>query len=336
MTAAPDGVTPAAVAAEFGLGDPLGPLTVASGGKQGVVHDLRTTRGRFAVKRLLVPLTEAAAETDLRLLETALGRGIHVPAPVRSRHGTVLAGVDGALLRVFTWVDLHRPRTDLDPAALGTLLGTLHRDPLPAVAEQPPPGGSPSSDGPRVDPWYTDPVPEPVWHRLTEQLAAAGAPFAAEFAATAPLLAGWQPAFEPPGRLQLCHRDLWADNLRGTPDGRLCVIDWDTAGPADPAGEVAMLLTEFCYRDAERAAVLATAYRAAGGTALPQRPGDFTMVLAQFGHFAQTAAEDWLTADGPQKDAEQADAEAWFRELLDRPLVPAEVDHLLAAVRLSR
>ena len=35
---------------------------------------------------------------------------------------------------------------------------------------------------------------------------------------------------------QWCHLDLWADNLRGTPDGGVCVIDFDNAGPAEPTG----------------------------------------------------------------------------------------------------
>ncbi len=328
MTGLPaDDATAAAVAAAFGLGEPLSPLAVASYGKQGVVHELRTAGGRFAVKQLLEPLTEAAAEQDVRLLEVALDRGVHAPRPVRAPAGTLLARVADATLRVFAWVDLDPPRPDLAPHALGTLLGRLHRDPLPAPVEQPAVPG-----GPPVDAWYTDPVPAPVLHRLAAALAEAGAPFADEYARTVPALLAWQPEFGRPRRLQLCHRDLWADNLRGTPGGPLCVIDWDNCGPADPAGEVAMLLAEFCYQDPDRAAALAEAYLAAGGVALPRTRSDFTMVLAQFGHFAQASAEGWLAASGPDAEVERADHEAWFRELLDRPLGPAEVDLLLAAV----
>lgn len=328
MTALPaDAATAAAVTGAFGLGEPLGPLTVASRGKQGVVHELRTSSGRYAVKQLLVPLDETAARQDVRLLEAALARGIHAPAPVRTPDGDLLAEVGDALLRVSGWVDLDPPRLDLDPATLGDLLGRLHRDPLPPPMEQPAAPG-----GPPVDPWYTDPVPEPVLARLAAELARAGAPFAAEYAATVPALVERHPDFGSPDRLQLCHRDLWADNLRGTPDGPLCVIDWDNCGPADPAGEVAMLLVEFCFQDADRAAALAAAYTAAGGTALPRHRQDFTLVLAQFGHFAQAAAEGWLAAAGPAAEAERAEHEAWFRELLDRPLGGAEIDLLLAAV----
>jgi thiamine kinase-like enzyme len=38
--------------------------------------------------------------------------------------------------------------------------------------------------------------------------------------------------------LQVCHCDLWADNVVGTPTGGVCVIDRENCGPADPSQEL--------------------------------------------------------------------------------------------------
>jgi Ser/Thr protein kinase RdoA (MazF antagonist) len=281
----------------------------------GIVWLLETGRGRFAVKQLLRPVDEQAVAVEVALQAEMVRRGVPAPSPLRTTDDSVLADVDGVLVRVFSWVDLEEPRTDLDPAALGTLLATLHRDPLPAT-------------GP-VDPWYVDPVPPPTWDDLGAALAAAGAPFAGEFAAFARHQSGVQRFFVTPRALQLCHRDLWADNLRTTASGDLCVIDWDLCGPADPAQELAVLLTEFCYGSPSRARDLYEAYLHGGGTGRITGRGDFTMAQAQFGHFASEAARRWLAA-GDQDTRDRA--EAWFRLGLDKPLDVEHVDELLAAL----
>jgi Ser/Thr protein kinase RdoA (MazF antagonist) len=242
-------------------------------------------------------------------------RGVPAPAPVRTRDGRVLADASGLVVRVFTWVDLDEPRTDLDPGAVGGLVATLHRDPHPAA-------------GP-VDPWYVEPVPPSAWDELGAALAAARAPFAAEFGVFARHQLRMQEFFAPPGGLQLCHRDLWADNLRTTTEGGLCVIDWDNCGPADPAQELAVLLVEFCYGAPERARTLYGAYLDGAGTGRITGRGDFTMAQAQFGHFATEAARRWLaTTDEEARDR----AEAWFRLGLENPLDLAHLDELVAAV----
>ena len=71
------------------------------------------------------------------------------------------------------------------------------------------------------------------------------APFAAEMAALRVELIALESLLEAPRELQVCHCDLWADNLLGTPAGALCVIDWENAGTADPSQELAMVLYEF-------------------------------------------------------------------------------------------
>jgi Ser/Thr protein kinase RdoA (MazF antagonist) len=307
-------------AGAFGLGRVCGPASLAARGHQGVLWRLQTDHGVFAVKELIDPLTEQAAEVDAGFTAAMIGRGVHAPEPIRTADGAVLAEVGDARVRVSRWVDLHEPRTDLDPVVLGMLLGTLHRDPLPTPTPEP------------VDAWYVDPVPEPEWARVAQALVEAGAPFAIEFTASVPQFVELQDLFRPPAGTQLCHRDLWADNLRGTPSGRLCAIDWDNCGAAEPVGEVGMLLFEFCAPDPLRVQAFCRAYRATGGTTLPTEREDFTMVLAQFGHFAVSAGQDWLASTD---DAERASAQAWFREGYDRPLGLPQIDALLSAVRSS-
>ena len=306
----------AAAARAYDLGTLHAPPVSAARGQQGVVWRVETDRGRFAVKELIQPVTEPQVALDVALQSAMVDRGVHTPRPLPTPAGSVLAAVSGRLFRAYTWVDVEDERLDLDPAALGTLLATLHRDPIPA--------------DPPIDPWYTDPVPHGDWADVTGRLAAAGAPFAAEFAASVPHFRAMQDLFRPAGPTQLCHRDLWAGNIRLSPDG-LCVIDWDNCGPAEAAQELTMPLFDFCHRSPGRAGAFYRAYLDAGGPARLTGRGDFTMVLAQFGHFAITAGKRWLEA---ADDAGRARAEAWFREGWERPLDMAGIDDLLEAVRL--
>jgi Ser/Thr protein kinase RdoA (MazF antagonist) len=160
---------------------------------------------------------------------------------------------------------------------------------------------------------------------------AAGAPFAQQFAAAVPHWITMQRLLRPPASEQLCHRDLWADNLRRSGE-QLCIIDWDNCGPAEPAQELAMVLFEFCYADGERAGALYAAYQDADGPARLTGAGDFTMTAAQLGHFAVTAGRQWLDASPDPTDDERKRAQAWFHESLDRPLDLEQVEMLLTAV----
>ncbi len=306
-----------AVAKAFGLGDVEAEPLVAARGHQGRIWRVKTRRGWFAVKELLVGLTERDVQVDVAFQSAMVDRGVAAPQPLRTGSGAVLVTVGDLQFRAYTWVDLYGPRRDLDPESIGTLMAMLHRDPLPA---------EPSA----TDSWYTDPVPAQEWQETSERLAAAGAPFAAEYAASIPGFLSLQDVFRPSGRTQLCHRDLWADNVRLARGGELCVIDWDNCGAAEPAQEVAMPLVEFCYDDGDRAARLYRAYRRAGGPGRLADPSDFTMVLAQFGHFAITAARQWVEATD---ETSKGRAEAWFREGWEQPLGLSQIERLLHAVR---
>jgi thiamine kinase-like enzyme len=134
--------------------------------------------------------------------------------------------------------------------------------------------------------------------------------------------------------LRTCHRDLWADNLLPTPDGGLCVVDWEESGPADPSQELGYVLFEFTRGDPGRARALTEAYRRAGGPARVDRRGHFSMLIAQLGHVTEIAASDWLEPNA--RSPERADSAMWISEVFDEPHTRDLLDSLLAAVAPPR
>lgn len=270
-------------------------------GKQGEVWRLDTVDGRWAVK---LPFREQEAdESSTRFHEAAHAAGVPSPLVRRTTGGEVFARVGGRQVRVYGWVDLGRPDPTLDPERVGATVAALHRVRMPA-------------EGP-VHPWYTEPIGADGWDALITRLRTAGAPFAGRLAALRDELVALESWLEPPGNLQICHCDLWADNLLPTADGGICVIDWDNSGPADPAQELACVLFEFGRSDPGRARALREAYTAAGGPATVDRPGHFSMLIAQLGHINEVAATDWLEPN--VRNPDRAGAEAWIRETLDDP-----------------
>ena len=169
--------------------------------------------------------------------------------------------VEGEPVRVQTWADIHDPDNLLDPALVGVTVARLHAVVVPATT---PPHW-----------WGTDPVGATEWQALVKAARGAGAPFAEDLAALVPQLLAAEELLTPMTGHQWLHLDLWADNLRGTPDGSACVIDFDNAGPGDPTRELAMVLFEFARSDAARVDALVTAYESAGGSGRLTRPEDF-------------------------------------------------------------
>ena len=143
-----------------------------------------------------------------------------------------------------------------------------------------------------------------------------------------PHFLGLQRLFRAPRGGQLCHRDLWPDNLKATGRG-LCVIDWDNAGPAEATQELVMVIVGFWQGNPHRARHVYDAYRHAGGPGRIVEPSDFTMVLAQFGHFAAAAARRWMEPASPER---KDSYEAWFREGWDQPFGMTEISEILHAL----
>ncbi len=304
-----------AIAAAFGVGFPARLEGPVARGEQGLIWDLRTPSGRYAVKELLEATTEDEVREDARFQEAACASGIPAPTIVRTTDGAVLLDLDGTPVRAYGWVDLHERDPGIDPGAVGSLVASLHR-----LAFE---GSNP------VDPWYTDPVGVARWDELVREVSAAGASSAEGFAAYRDELVAMEALLQPPRELLTCHRDLWADNVRATPDGSVCVIDWENGGLADPSQELAVVLFEYAGEDDERARALYGAYVDAGGPGRIRDRGTFSMVIAQLGHIGEWALERWLEAGaGPERDR----LSALVDEVLTRPLTLSGIDRLVDAV----
>ena len=308
-----------ALASSFGLG---GAPRLSDGpvarGKQGLVWRLETTQGRLAVQVPLRTWSEEEVRASTAFHEAAHAAGVPTPQVRRTIEGTVFAPFGNGQARVYEWVDLLPPDWTLDPAQVGAVVAGIHQ-----VA-------STDLDGSEVDPWFSHPVGADRWAQLVEQLTRAGAPFASRLADLRDELVALEDWIEPPQQVRTCHRDLWADNLLGTPDGGVCVIDWEDSGPADPSHEFGCVLFEFARSDLGRAPDLVASYRQAGGPATVGRREHFSMLIAQLGHITETAASDWLTPN--PRSPTRADSAAWIAEVLDAPHTRHKLLSLLQAL----
>ena len=171
--------------------------------------------------------------------------------------------------------------------------------------------------------WYVEPVGAERWHELVGELHRAGAPFAGDLERLVPEILAVEELLGPVRATQLCHLDLWADNIVPALGGGLVVLDWENSGPGDPAKELGLVLFDFGLGDPERMAALYTAYVEAGGPGGSAEPADLSVVVAQLGHIGEIGCRRWL-ASATQE--ERAHNEAWVREFVDEPLTLREVE----------
>lgn len=309
-----------ALLAAFDLGSRgrLSDGPVASG-RLGSIWRLDTDPGSWAIKQVDdVTDGEVAEIVDgAAFQEAARAAGVPTPDVRRAREGALIADAGGVHVRVHEWVDLEDPDVDLDPGEIGRLVAALHHVDFAG------------SIG--VDPRYSAPVGPATWLEIITALTERRAPFANELAALTPGFVALEAHLgSPPGTLRTCHRDLWADNVRRTADGRLCVFDFDNAGLADPSQELAAVLVEYGGSDPARARAIGAAYADAGGPGRVERLSDFAMPIAQLSHIVEEGCRRWLAST---TDAERADNEGWVREVIDRPLTPAQIETLLGGSR---
>ncbi|MGN6792855.1 MAG: phosphotransferase enzyme family protein [Streptosporangiaceae bacterium] len=300
----------------FGLGRAIrlsdGPV---ARGKQGLVWRLETEDGSWAVKMPLEPPDENEVGMTTSFEEAAYAAGVPTPRVRRTIDGHVFATMPAGHVRIYEWVDMKPPDSGLDPAQVGAAVAAIHCVRL-------------TEPGP-LDPWYHEPIGADRWDQLVGQLTQAGAPFAGQLADLRDELVALESWIERPQVLQICHRDLWADNVRGTADGGISIIDWENSGPADPNQELGCVLFAFASTDPGRVRALTDAYRQAGGPGIVNRRGHFSMLIAQLGHINELAATDWLTPN--PRSPQRADAAAWIGETLDDPHTRELLDAILAA-----
>ena len=302
------------VATAFGLGSPTGDLLPVARGEQGRVWRLDTDRSSYAVKESFEPQTEFEAAADVSYQEAVLRESdVAMPQPIRTMSGSVLAIAAGRQVRVYEWIDLLPSNNAFDPVTVGETVAAIHR-----VRHEP---------ARPLHPWYTDSVGESTWDDLSRRVSALRAPFADGFAASVPTLIELEALIEPPTLLQNCHRDLFADNMLPMAQGGICVIDWENCGLEDPSHELAVVMFDFTVGNPDRSRQLYGAYRDAGGPGCLDRQGAFSMLIAQFGHFYESAAREWLDPKASDEDREHAIAR--FEELFTTPLTIDRIDQIL-------
>ena len=191
----------------------------------------------------------------------------------------------------------------IDPARVGATVAALHQAVRP-------------TDG-RPHAWSTAPIGAAGWDALLAEARRQDAPFAERLAALRGELLALEALLIPMEPVQTCHLDLWYDNLRATPSGELCLLDWDNCGPGDPSRELAMVLFDFARTSPERIATLYAAYREAGGPGRVRTPTDFSLLIAQLGHIGAMQLRRWL--DPAASDADRALRPARHRGVPGRP-----------------
>jgi len=232
-------------ASAFGLGAVVGEPEPVARGAMGQVWKVTTASGRWAVKELFWGADPDSAEGDVAFQTAALAVGVRLPRPVRApATGAILVDVDGRSWRAYEWADLGPPLDSAGQRAMvahvGSLLARLDR----AGATWP---------GGEVDPWYTTVPAAGRWEALTTRAPAAALPWTerldalrADLALLAEVVAA--AAARPPSALvRRCHRDLGRDNVRPPAGGGpMVVLDWENAGPCDPAREMGALVVRWC------------------------------------------------------------------------------------------
>ena len=302
------------IAASYGCGPVAQLLGPVARGEQGEVWRLETSSGSWAVKLLFEQPDLPGTRADAAYQDHVLRAGVPIPRVQRTVDGDVLARAGGSWVRVYEWVDVMEPDPELDPAAVGVLIAAIHR--VRSLSQVRP-----------VDPWYAEPVGADRWDELVASLQAHRAPFADALAELRDELVALEGLLAPPRDLQVCHRDLWADNVRGTSTGSLCVIDWENGGLADPNQELAIVLFEFGLGDELRARDLYDAYVGADGPGRIEGTGDFSMLIAQLGHITEHACTRWLQPGA--SEAERARAADRVGEYTSRPITREAIERLL-------
>jgi len=300
------------VADAFGLGRASSLTDPVARGELGEIRRLETDHGTFAVKRALEGWSVDEAETSTAYQRVCWEAGIPTPEPLRATTGGFTAQVDGVQMRAYAWAELADSDPMLDPAAVGALVARLHqvRHPWPTT---------------EVDPWFEAPIGRAEWKRVLEVSRVAGAPFADRLAELLPALLEIEQILTPMRPVQTCHLDLWADNLRRSA-GRPFVIDFDNAGPGDPAREIAMVIFEFGRGDAVRQRSLYDAYLGGGGPGRVRDRADLGLVVAQLHHIGHRHLTMWVAARDPEARARSL---AEIDEFLGEPLRLSDVDALL-------
>jgi Ser/Thr protein kinase RdoA (MazF antagonist) len=315
----------AQAAARFGLGEPSGPAIPAARGELGRIWRLPTARGVWALKEVFEPGPSAAADAvrDVAFQERALAAGIPMPRPIVAPDGAALAEVgpddDRRAVRIYTWADLQGRDVTAPVAEVAAILGRLH-----AIA--------PPDDRP-VHAWFREPPDPADLEALLDRTRAAGAPWAATLAGLVPIVlettaAVGRPAAEPPDRVT-CHLDYNAENVLVDAAGRVCVVDWENSGPAEPEWELASAVAQFA-RTPDLVAPFLRAYAGAGGPARLRDRRSFALTEIVDANLVATYGRRALDGADPE---DRARAAYWIGDIAANAFTLERVDGWLEAAR---
>ena len=330
-------LSPSLIAAAFGLGAPTGPLVAITSGPSAVHRSWRlsTSRGRFAVKALSRdqhPGGVQALQGPVRLERAALAAGVPLPRPCLAvETGAGVAEVAGpapqpVLVRVHEWVEGTTPTAPATTglaAELGAALAAVHRV------------GFPCGEGTQVDRWYRAAHGAAHWRGLAERAERAGRGWAGRLRAAVPLLAEVEALAAARAAetvpLLVTHADLVPGNVLVSVQGRPWIVDWDDAGPWNPAEEVAAAVVSWSSGahgepDERVALALVEGYRQAGGGFQEHSPTVLAGSLSAVANWLELNVRRSLSEATNQPFRSQAEAEvdgalselAWRLARLDR------------------
>lgn len=292
----------------FDLGNGDISITPGSRGARGGVWRLTARCRVYALKHVFAgaPPARAEVENEVVFARRAAEAGVRVPASHRDRNGEhVVPLTHGGWLRLYDWVELRSADLAANAEALGVLLARLHRCAPPADRE---PNGAPPVR------WYEIPPDQNEWGPLVSAATEAGMSWATPLAAAVDCLPALHPILTSadPSRMRLCHRDLHPGNVLADDAGELVVVDWEDAGPAEPAQELARTLVA-CYHDGQPDLdSMRRAYRSyveSGGPARLRSAADFTMLIATQLNFLRLQARVALDPSAASRDRHWADLE---------------------------
>jgi Ser/Thr protein kinase RdoA (MazF antagonist) len=282
----------AAIVERYDLDGPATLVGPVDRGELGEIWRLETGQGRYAVKVPFEPVDPAELHEPAAFADAVADAGVTTPRVLRTLDRSVVETVAGQQVVLLEWLDLLPPSTALDPAEVGRLLAGIHRVPFDGTR---PPSA-----------WFSTPVGKARWRDLVAVTRREGAPFADHLADYVDALVSLEALLDPLPPDRTCHRDLWADNVRGLLGGGLCVFDWDACGPGSQSEELGLVLYEFGRGDPARHRAIRDAYSDSGGLGRVTSTRAFSMLIAHLGHIGEYQVRRWLEAQPGSGERDRA------------------------------
>ncbi len=305
----------ALIADRYGLGAAASLVGPVDRGELAEVWRLATEQGQFAVKLPFAPVDPAELVEPAAFANAVAAAGVTTPR-FWAADADLVTEVHGQQVVVLDWLDLAPPDRAVPADEVGALVAALHRVPFE--------GTRPSNR------WSSEPVGADRWDNLVAQAREAGAPFAEDFAAYRDELVALEEWLDPLPADRSCHLDLWADNVRATADGGLCVFDWDNCGRGNQSEELGMVLFEFGVESAQRYQAVYESYVGSDGPGRVSEPRHFTTLIAQAGHLGEYQLGCWHAAAPGSPGRERATAAV--EEFLGVPPYPRIDRDVLTAI----